>query len=670
MPPLRVHAVACDYCSVAAVGTHAVAFQPQSQRDRCAGRFDALMADFCAVCVSARFQCARLVRHAPRRVSYRCDALPAQRFAVQQQFNLLTIRINPHVDRLALAPLPVPVRQYVQHGRAQPVRLILIERVLAVKVQVDGARLRAQPRPERLAAVLYAGPLIPAAYPRPRHERLPRMFARQERLVGVVVIPADVSARVGQIPAARGARGAVFGGYEGLIRVFGVYRVDLVHVIVNADHVDVVQHCAVYRIVRHRRRYRARAVQFAYAAEHGARDAFSGLGKVERLFIACRPEYYRRVVAVAAYQHVQLRHCRWRAGIPARFSQYKKAQLVQHVHSVRVLRIVRAAIAVRAHLAQQLQPVALHALGHCLAGKTVILMAAYALYLDRAVVQEETFACVKAYRAEAEAHFAFIDDAAGAAERSRERVKVGRLGIPQRGGEDFLSQVKRVGPARGHAYIARHAGDFLPGHVARDAFNIYVGGRKAVVADFHINRHLPNAIRYAFRMHKHAVARQRGRVRYVQPYIAVYARALVPPALVLAGIDVHRDNVFRAEINHVGYVHLKRGIAALVGQHVAAVYIYAAMRGYALEVQPHARVIVKLRQCEVLAVPRVVVLEKAQRFVIVFVRALKYRVIVRQIHARPCLVTDKAAFAVVFVRVKIIARRRAAALAFCLGLNV
>ena len=101
-----------------------------------------------------------------------------------------------------------------------------------------------------------------------------------------------------------------------------------------------------------------------------------------------------------------------------------------------------------------------------------------------------------------------------------------------------------------------------------------------------------------------------------------------------------------------------------------AVYIYAAMRGYALEVQPHARVIVKLRQCEVLAVPRVVVLEKAQRFVIVFVRALKYRVIVRQIHARPCLVTDKAALAVVFVRVKIIARRRAAALAFCLGLNV
>ena len=294
------------------------------------------------------------------------------------------------------------------------------------------------------------------------------------------------------------------------------------------------------------------------------------------------------------------------------------------------MRIVRRAVAVRAHLAQQLQPVFLDAFGHRLTGQAVILMAAHALDDHVPAIEEEAVVGIKADGSEAEAAGRPVDDFAAPRDRRLAEVQHRRLRVPQRGILDAHHLTERPMIARGHGHFALRAGDFLTRHGIENGFDAHRRVLVIVVAQFGIDRHVPAFAAGQLGMHEYAVSLHGDALGDLQPHVAVDARALVPPALVLLRAHIHRHDVLLTEARHVCDVHLEGGIAAGVVLHPAAVDVYRAMHRHALEEQHDALALAGRVQREMLAIPRVVVLEIAQRVVVLLVRGLRNDVIVRQ----------------------------------------
>jgi hypothetical protein len=96
-----------------------------------AGRFHLRFGDRLAVgIVALGRERAGLVVHHPFQVRIGFHCLPAQAFAVQEQFHLLAIAETPHIDGLALPARPVPMRQQVQHRPVRPPGLVIVVKVL------------------------------------------------------------------------------------------------------------------------------------------------------------------------------------------------------------------------------------------------------------------------------------------------------------------------------------------------------------------------------------------------------------------------------------------------------------------------------------------------------------------------------------------------------------
>ena len=329
-----------------------------------------------------------------------------------------------------------------------------------------------------------------------------------------------------------------------------------------------------------------------------------------------------------------------------------------------------AAVAVSAHFLEQLQTVALNALGHRLAGQAVILMAANALNLHRAVIQEEALVLVKTDGAEAEAVALALYHFLPQRDHGFQRIEVRAVDVPK-------GRIRHLAPLM--------EGRFFPGGNFDGAFqckDLLSGGvfshrthhchRRlvAVVAQRGIHRHVPPAFGLALRMDEHAVKIHRHRLGLDQPHRAVNARALVPPALMLAGVDMDGNDVFLPEIHHVGHVYLKGIVAAVVGEHIAAVDVYLAMNAHALKIQADAAAFVGGVQREVLAVPRIFIAEEAQRIVVFFLGLLTDDVVMGHIHGQPGLVGDQVRLVIEFRAVHIFPGSGAAALAGRLGFDI
>ena len=550
--------------------------------------------------------------------------------------------------------------------------LVLVERVLALQVQIDRARLRAQPRPDGLAAVLDARPLEAAGQPRPRQDELPRLLAGEEGLVRVAVKRVDVAAlrAVRAIPAARGARRRALGEQHRLLRPPRVQRIHLIEVVIDAQHIDGVPDRRARRAAIHRGGHGARAVQPVHRLTHPPGDAKARVLRVQRLLVAHGPEDHARTVAVAPHEHLKLREALRRALEPARLGHHQEAQLVKRVHRRRRVRIVRAAVGVRAHLAHQLQPVALHAPGHRPAGQAVVLMAADALNLHAPPVEEEALLRVEADRAEAEAAAVALDDLAAHGDLRLHRVQVRRIDVPQLRGLHGAAKLQRLPLPRADAERPAHARRLAALRVARHADHLRRLILIAVVAQRHVHRQRPRAALARLGMDEHAVSVHRHALRALQPDRAHDARALVPPALVLADVDVHGDDVVPAAVRHVGDVHLEGRVGAAVGQHEAAVDVDLAVDGHALEEQADAPPGVACGKREVAAVPGVLIAEEAQRGVVLLPRRLRDHIVVRQRHARKGRMADQPRRCVEVLRVREGEGRRAAASALRLGLHV
>src|SRR5262245_13787137 len=96
----------------------------------------------------------------------------------------------PDGNRLALALLPIPVREQMQHWFGSPPGLVVIEVVFGEAAHVDDSELRVDGRPSvrcGFAAIVEAGPGEPARQPLPRSIEFPPFFG-ELRPGGVVQI--------------------------------------------------------------------------------------------------------------------------------------------------------------------------------------------------------------------------------------------------------------------------------------------------------------------------------------------------------------------------------------------------------------------------------------------------------------------------------------------------
>ena len=376
------------------------------------------------------------------------------------------------------------------------------------------------------------------------------------------------------------------------------------------------------------------------------------------------------MVAVALDEHFQLRHALGGAFVPAGLAHGQKAQFVQTLHSVIMLGVVRTAVAIGPHLLEQLQPVALDALGHRLAGQAVVLMAANALDLHMAVVEEEAFILVKADGTEAEAvrlafhHFLSHHD------HGLQRVQMGTVDIPQRRVGHLAPLMEgRFFPGGNFDGIFQ-CKDLIPGGVSRYGTHHGHGGLVPVVAQGRIHRYIPPAHRLALRVNEHTVKIHRHRLGLDEPHRAVDPRALVPPALVFADINVQRHHVLLPEVHHVGHVHLKGVVAAVVGEHIAAIDVHLAVNAHTLEIQTDTAAFIGGVQREMFAVPRVFVAEETQRVVVFFFGLLSDDIVVGHVHGQPRFVGDQVCFVIELRAVHIFPGGGAAALAGRLGFDI
>ena len=152
--------------------------------------------------------------------------------------------------------------------------------------------------------------------------------------------------------------------------------------------------------------------------------------------------------------------------------------------------------------------------------------------------------------------------------------------------------------------------------------------------------------------------------------MAIDSCSLVPPALVFADINVQRYHVLLPEVHHVGHVHLKGVVAAVVGEHIAAIDVHLAMNAHTLEIQTDTAALVDGVQREMLAIPRVFVAEKSQRVVVFFFGLLSDDIVVGHVHGKPRFMRDQVRLIIELHAVHIFPGGGAAALAGRLGFDI
>ena len=122
----------------------------------------------------------------------------------------------------------------------------------------------------------------------------------------------------------------------------------------------------------------------------------------------------------------------------------------------------------------------------------------------------------------------------------------------------------------------------------------------------------------------------------VKLYVAVYACALIPPALSLKALDIYRKNVgTTVEVSAVGYVEYSLGVCAEGARHKRAVEVELSV--YCRSLKNEYKLLVRKRgiEQEGLAVPSVVSRTIAVRDKVFFSEIALREIIVREIHHAP-----------------------------------
>ena len=570
----------------------------------------------------------------------------ADNVSVLYKLNLVAVRVDPDSYCLADSVREVPVRIDVHDRLIRPVRLVFVERVLLLEEHIKRSRLRAESRPLGLAPVLDSRPLEAAREPLALTYELPRSLARHEPARPVVVAVQIPALRIVVIcPAPRRADRAALGREYHLFRELLVQLVVIPQIVVHADNVHFLVDRRVARIVRDSGREGSRVVPALCSLTHGHEYALADVVVVQRLLVAERPHYDRRIVAVALYKRLELFKPFLRRLKPPCLSHHEITELRETFKRVLALLIVRAPVGVRSHVSQQLQTITLDRIRYSLALKTVILVTADALDLRRLAVQEEAMVSVELKRSEAELHGHRIELLVRVEVENMHvtGVKIRVLDAPEPrvihvelkcGGRFVLRFYLFAELFERSVFVALLVIGVL---TVNRYVSLHLASLRGVVAEGHSYGQSPAGhLIELLRVHIHAPQVYRHALGLHEPHLAVDAAARVPPALMLIGsVHVNRDDVLLSVLHHVGDIDLKRSEAAETVRHQTAVEIHGGVSSYALEIQRQTASPVALLDLEALSVPAVVVGEIAEGIVVLPLRLLLDYEVVRQGDALP-----------------------------------
>ena len=294
-------------------------------------------------------------------------------------------------------------------------------------------------------------------------------------------------------------------------------------------------------------------------------------------------------------------------------------------------------VAVCTHLGEQLYLVAEYAVGNGFSHKSAVVVSAYAAYLLVTTVYEKSVIRVAHHFSVAVSvahavNFFSVHDYGGHC-----GVEVSVSYLPENGilyacSEVYCSVAAGFKRAFRGAFACLRAVfvvklgldycvHFCGGRVLHRDGNV---GAPACFADlFRTDVNSPQIDAYGSGLHK--------------PNVPVDTAALVPPAFVMSGVDVHRDDVILVEQYKVRDIDFKRRVAAEVVVEGASVYVNRRLSAHSLEVQRDSFAFVVIVQAEMAAVPRVVVLEKAESVVLLLVKFSLDDEIMRKINFFPAV---------------------------------
>ena len=648
-PALAVDHVDRDQRHVGAIGADPGAVHRQAHRRAVAGGGHGVGGDPFAALVAARHQRARLVGDAPLQVPVALQRLAAQRATVEQQLHVLGVAVDAHVDRLAFAARPVPVRQQVDHRLGGPGGLQVVAAVLQRAGRVHHPELGRHGRPAEgrgLAAVVEAGPDEHAGQEGPLGIEAPGFLdGRGRRAARSPVVGGDLHARrVVGVDAAGGVGQALLGHDHRPLREAAVHRVDVVlALVVEADHLRADR--GALRLARAGRRQRRRAgrIQARHDGLHLPRQARADLGVLDRPFlVAHRPQDDGRMVAVAPHHALELVADLRRGAHHAVLVDDEDAQAVAGVQQLRRGRMVGRADGVDAHGLEHPQPRVVHGVRHRDADAGMVLVVVGAMQLDGPAVEEEALVGVEADRADAEGRVVAIDDPAIAAHPRRQGVALRRLQRPQPRHGHAQRRAARDRGIGGHL-ARRHPGarDDAAVRIAQFMLQRERGRGLAVVAHRGVDGDL-GPLSLDGRAHEGAPVVHMQRVGLGEPDMAIEARTLVPPALLRGGVHPHGDDIAAAVVQVVGEVHPEARVAAGLAPQVVPVDPDDAVAEDAVELQRDAPTLRRRRDGQLAPVPADAVLgERAADRLRAMGRAAAlaerqfHRPVVRQVDAAP-----------------------------------
>src|SRR5690606_31675700 len=236
------------------------------------------------------------------------DGLAAERTAVEQQLDLLVIRVHAHLDRLAFAALPIPVWEHVQHRLPGPPGAQVVEAILRKAACIQNSELRGDRRPaerRRFAAVIETGPVHdPGGEGARRIKSPPRLRVASG---GAVVLRREVRVlTIVDIHTACRLRSGFLSTEDRLLGILAMLPIDVgLFDVVDAGDFNLGRDAAPASADRGR--YRARGIEAVNEVLHRHRDPRAADVALDRpLLVADRPEDDARVIAIASDKALEL----------------------------------------------------------------------------------------------------------------------------------------------------------------------------------------------------------------------------------------------------------------------------------------------------------------------------------------------------------------------------
>ena len=322
---------------------------------------------------------------------------------------------------------------------------------------------------------------------------------------------------------------------------------------------------------------------------------------------------------------------------------HQQSQPVAGIEQLWRGRVVRRAVGVAAHVLEAAHAKLLHGIRHGHADAGVILVVAGAEQLQRAAVEEEALVGVEAERANAKRRVAGVYDLVAHADLSVQRVQRGAVHVPElRARELHVLLRLEVHPLR-EPELEQPAGGFLPARVEHGAMDLTDRLLVGLIDDSRADRDVrPAGTRLVVegRSDERAPVPDVQRRGLRQPHVAVDARALVPPALDVGGVDAHRQHVLATVVRHIADVEVEARVAAAVVADAMPVQPHFAAAEDAVELEPQLAAEVFGGEIEPLAVPGNAARAKAMADVPGRVIGLLDEPVVREVQRAPRAVIE------------------------------